>query len=463
MRSLRQRVVIWLIPPLFLLMVVNAVLSYRGALTVVNRAYDRSLQASMKAIAEGTHSLNGEIVVNIPYSALELFEDGTHEHVFYAVLAPDGRTITGYDDLAPPPLAPNEHLLVTEARYKGEKIRLGAMRKRLYDAALGDNDAVTILMAETTESRAGLARELFYDSLQRQLMLIGAGLVVLALSLTTAFRPLLHLRAAIRNRSEEDLTPIPRHQVPSEVTPLIDAMNHQMARLDRMVEARKRFLTDAAHQLRTPLAVLNTQVDYGLRQTDPEEMHTTFVGLRDGLRSARHLTDQMLALSRAEAAHGLGHTTQSQDLAALAREVALELSPLALARRIDLGYEGEFGAAAIVGNPPMLREMIANLVDNSIRYTPPGGAVTVAVVRGEAQVELSVADTGPGIPAGERANALKRFYRILGRGNSGGSGLGLSIVNEICLAHGGRLELADGPEGKGLLARVVLPTTSGWR
>lgn len=457
MRSLRQRVVIWFIPPLFLLMVVNAVLSYRGALAVVNRAYDRSLQASMKAIAEGTHSLNGEIVVNIPYSALELFEDGTHEHVFYAVLGPDGKTITGYNDLPPPELGPNEHTVVTEGRYKGERIRIGAMRKRLYDAALGGNDAVTILMAETTESRATLARELFYDSLRRQALLIGAGLVVLALALTTAFRPLLHLREAIRNRSEEDLTPIPRHRVPAEITPLIDAMNNQMDRLSRMVEARKRFLTDAAHQLRTPLAVLNTQVDYGMRQTEPAEMQSTFVGLRDGLRSARHLTDQMLALSRAEAAHGLGQTTQSLDLAALAREVALELSPLALERQIDLGYEGEFEAALMMGNASMLREMIANLVDNSIRYTPSGGSVTVTVVQKEDSVKLSVTDTGPGIPAGERANVVKRFYRILGRGNSGGSGLGLSIVNEICLSHGGRLELADGPAGKGLQAKVVLP------
>ncbi len=457
-KSLRRRVVVWLLPPLIILMIINAYLSYRGALAVVNRAYDRSLQASLKAIAENTHSYDGHIVVNIPYSALELFEDGTDEHVFYAVRAPDGRTITGYSDLKIPDSSSLAPLIVTDSVYRGEVIRMGVMHKRLYDAALGDHDAVTILMAETTESRAALTRELFYDSLRRQALLIVAGLVALALALSTAFKPLIAIRDAIRKRDDDDLTAIPRDQVPAEINPLIDAMNHQMERLDKLVEARKRFIADAAHQLRTPLAVLNTQVDYGLRATDPHEMRNTFVALLAGLRNARHLTDQMLALSRAEAAHGLGQSKTTLDMATLVRSVAFDLLPLALDKQVDLGYEGDDAGAMVLGSAGMLREMMTNLIDNAIRYTPSGGTVTASVKSDHAGwVTVLVTDSGPGIPLDERANVLKRFYRILGIDHQHGSGLGLAIVNEICLAHDGQLRLDDGPQGHGLEVSITLP------
>jgi two-component system, OmpR family, sensor histidine kinase TctE len=459
--SLRRRVVAWLAPPLVLTVGINAVLTYQGALEAANRAYDRSLTASVKAIAERIHSLAGDIAVDLPSAAFEIFGNGGQERVFYVVLTPGGEVLTGYADLpAPTELPPPDTVVIRDASYNGEPVRLATLRKRLYDPALQGGDAVTIQFAETTLSRTDLARELFYDSLRRQLLLVAIGAAMLLLAVGSAFRPLLELREAIRLRREEDLTPIPGNDVPSEVRPLIDAINHHMVRLTAMLEARRRFLADAAHQIRTPLAVLTTQAEYGQRLEDPQEVRRTFAGLLATIRSTRRMANQMLTLSQAEPANGLIQERAPVELVALVREVALELAPLALQKRIDLAFEDPEVALTLDGNGPMLREMVANLVDNAIRYTPAGGHVTVAVGIWKGESVLTVCDDGPGIPEAEREKVFQRFYRILGQGSSQGSGLGLPIVREICLAHGGRIRLGAGEGGRGLRVDVELPAAS---
>jgi two-component system sensor histidine kinase TctE len=456
--SLRQRVALWLAPPLALALGVNAVLTYQGSLEAANRAYDRSLTASVKSIAERIHALAGDITVDVPYAAFEIFGSGGQERVFYAVLTPSGRLFTGYPGLprlAEPP--PPDTVVIQEAVHQGEPIRLATLRKRLYDPALEGGDAVTVQVGETTGARTALARELFYASLRRQLLLVAIGAVLLTLALASAFRPLLALRDAIRSRDTEDLTPVPGTNVPSELRPLIDAINHHMERLTAMLEARRRFLADAAHQIRTPLAVLTTQAEYGQRQADPAEMRRTFAGLLATLHSTRRMADQMLTLSRAEPANGIIQERAPVDLVDLVRGTALDLAPLALQKGLDLAFEDPGSPAVLAGNGPMLREMVANLIDNAIRYTPAGGHVTVSVGVWQQQAVLAVCDDGPGIPAAERNKVFQRFYRILGQGEVQGSGLGLPIVREICLAHGGRIHLKDGDGGRGLRVEVELP------
>lgn len=458
MASLRRRVAVWLLPPLVLLLAVNAVLSYRGALEAANQAYDRSLWASIKSIGERSFVRNGEVVVDMPHSALEIFAEGAQERVFYAVIGPDGALLTGYPDIPVPPAVTDDGAVKTmDAIYKGESVRTGAMRKRLYDPALAGDDSVMVLVAETTETRTELARHLFFDSLRRQMALIGLGAVLVLAALGTAFRPLLRLRDTIRNRSEEDLTPVAREDVPSEIRPLIDAINHHMSRLSAMLEARKRFLADAAHQLRTPLTVLGTQAEYGLRQDDPAEMRRTLNGIVRSIGSAKRLTNQMLLLSRAEAVNGLIRERSRLDFADLVREVALELSPLAMRRQIDLAYEGLRGGLMVEGNDAMLREMAANLIDNAIRYTPVGGQVTVIVARESTEALMVIRDSGPGIAPEERGKVFQRFYRSLDQSDTEGSGLGLAIVREICVAHGGHVSLDAGPAGRGLAVTLRLP------
>ncbi|WP_227815535.1 sensor histidine kinase [Nitrogeniibacter aestuarii] len=459
--SLRARLARWMLPPLAALIAINAALSYLGALDAVDRAYDRSLGASIRSIAERVHSLEGDISVDIPSSTFATFDADTPERVYHAIFAPDGHLVTGYAELTPPAgLRDDGSLRFAGADFRGIPIRVGAMRKRLYDPALAGGDLVTIVFAESTDSRRSLATDLFVESLKRQVLIIGLGAVVLLFALRSAFRPLLALHDTIEQRDEEDLTPIVAKDVPSEVHPLIRAINHHMERISTMLASRRRFLTDAAHQIRTPLAVLTTQAEVGVRQTDPAAMRDTFRHVLRSLGNTQRMANQLLALSRAEPANGLIGDKAPCDLTDLAREVAADLVPLALARDIEIAFEGE-AATPLAGNEAMLREMVANLVDNAIRYSSAGTQVVVSTACHPDAIELRVTDQGPGIAPEERELVFRRFYRILGQGNAEGSGLGLAIVREIAHAHRGRITLESGPDGRGLQVRIRFPLNEG--
>lgn len=456
MTSLRQRIARWLFSLLLGFLLFNAWYGQRNAGQAVNRAYDRGLMSSAHLIAERTYSSHGEVVVDLPYAALDV----TNERVFYGVFWPDGEVITGYDDL-PRLLPPGHDLVVSDTEYRGQPVRLVAMRKKLYDPEQMDASSVIVVVAETVDGRSALARDILIDDLWRQGLMALLGLLLMWVIITRALRPMTRLGEAFARRREDDLTPVGTLGLPAEVRPLIDAMNHHMQRIEAMLQARKRFVADAAHQLRTPLAVLRTQIDYGLRQHTPGELREAFEGVDRSVRHMQRLTQQLLSLSSAEAVNGLARAREQIDLVALVREVAGELSPLAIERHIDLGFEDDGGGAGapVWGHAALLREMASNLIDNALRYTQPGGTVTARVSGGEAAC-LLVSDTGPGIPAEERLKVFQRFYRILGGDRTEGSGLGLAIVREIVLSHGGQVSLEAGESGRGLTVRVTLPTAA---
>jgi two-component system sensor histidine kinase TctE len=454
--SLRKRVAWRLIPPLAIILFLNAFWSYKSAMDAANRAYDRSLSASLKSIAESVHATGGRITVDIPYSALDFFEGGVQEHVYYAIIGPGGTRLTGYDDLFPPPLSDGE-LTIVDMYFREQPVRMGTLFKRLYDPELVGGDVVTILFAETTDARTRLAFSLFMETLRPQLLLIAVGLVLVVIVLRSAFRPLLELRDTIRQRNEEDLIPVSASNVPNELLPLVDAINYHMARLERLLHARRRFLADAAHQIRTPLTVLGAQAEYGQRQSDPEEMRRTFASVIETIRSTRRMTNQMLTLARAEPANGLVSEFSRLDFAELVRDVAGELAALAQKKNIDLSFEGSAMPVFIDGNATLLREMISNLVDNALRYTQDNGNVTLDVSAADHFLRLRIVDDGPGIPAIEQEKVFERFYRILGHSDSEGCGLGLAIVREICWAHRGRIRLGEGRDGRGLAVEITLP------
>lgn len=453
-RSLKRGLAVWLVGVLSALLLVDAWYSYRDALAAANQAYDRSLSASLKGIAERIYATDSEIVVDIPYSALELFEAGSSDRVFYSVGHPGDDVITGYDALPPPgSLKPNVAVFY-DGVYKGQALRLGAMLKPLYRTEFPR--PVLVILGETTNSRQEVVQSLFFGEVGRKALLVVVALAVALLATRQAVKPVERLGQAIRNRPDDDLTPIADETLPREVVPLVDAINLHMDRIERMVEARRRFIADAAHQLRTPLAVLNTQAEYALRQGEVAEMRPAVEAFHHSLGSAIRLTNQLLSLSRAEPVNGLNAAPQRVDLAAIARDMVIDLLPLAARKQIDLGYEGEGGETALVsGQPILLREMVANLIDNALRYTPDGGQVTVAVERRAAWVGLAVRDNGPGIPEAQRDKVFLRFFR-LETGDTLGSGLGLSIVREIVLAHGGEISLGD-VAGGGLRVSVRLP------
>lgn len=451
-RSLLRQLLAWLLVPLIALLAANAVLGYRSALETASEAYDRLLLASVRAIADHVAVENGAIVVDLPYVSLELFESNIQGRIFYRVVAPDGKTITGYEDLPLPPRPPalNEPAFY-RAQYHDEAIYLAALSKPLYDPDIPG--AVLIAVGETSETRQALSRRILMEQLRREGMLILVAALVVWLGLKGGLRPLMRVRESIAARAATDVTPIDDSEVQNEVRPLIHAINQHTGRIEQLLAARQRFLADASHQVRTPLAVLRTQAEYGLRQQDPAAMHAVFADLRHTSEQTAHLINQLLALARAEPNAVADQAMAPVDLCELARATAIEWVPVAREKQIDLGFEGPHGGITVHGDKLLLHELIANLIDNAIRYGPLGAHVTVRIARQGDRVTLEVEDNGPGIPPAERERVFERFYRGTDA-MADGSGLGLAIVRDVCTAHGATIELAEPAGGRGL--RVVV-------
>ncbi len=459
--SLRLQLLRWLLVPLFALLAVNAGLSNRAAVAIANQSFDRLLTASAEAIADQVSVQDGQLNVDLPYVALQLLESNIQERVFYRVLAPDGRTLTGYPDLPlPQPVggrASRDGVRLYEAEYQGDAVHLVALRKPLFGTTIAG--AVVVVVAETGESRSALSRRIVLEDLGRQALLIAATGVLVWFGLRRGLRPLLRLRDQLLARPSTDLSPIDARALPAEVRPLIDALNQHTARIDRLIEGRQQFLADASHQMRTPLAEMRTQIEYSLRQPDamlPEVARETLRDLDGAIDGLSRLVTQMLSLARSDPS-ALQHQQHVQvELVELARGATFDFVSAARKKQIDLGFEDGAAAVLVLGNPLLLRELVANLVDNAIAYIDAGGAIVVRVGADGGQALLEVEDNGPGIPAAERDKVFQRFYRG-STGRAPGSGLGLAIVAEICASHQARIELMDGAGGRGLRVRVTLP------
>ena len=459
--SLRRQLLLWLLLPLGLLLAINAVLSKRTADLTANQAFDSLLIASADTIADQLSVTNGAVTVDVPYVALQLLESNLHERIFYRVLGPDGQTLTGYGDLPLPGARASTSVVQTAytAPYRGEQVFFVAYFKQVY--GLDTTQPVVIVVGETGESREALSRQILLADLERQAVLIVAAALLVWLGLGWGLRPLARLRRNLLARPPMDLSPIDTTQVQTEIRPLIDALNQHTQQIDKLITSRQRFIADASHQLRTPLSEMRTQVEVTLRQQDPAAAHDTLVAVRDWIDGQTRLITQLLMNARSEPDAMLQQTTEALDLTALVRDAALDHIPAARRKAIDLSFEGPDDldtAVNVTGNALLLHEMVANLIDNAIRYTPAQGAITVRVLPpadGSPSAALEVEDNGPGIADAERDKVFERFYRAGQKGTTD-SGLGLAIVRDIATSHGALITLnAPAGGGPGLCVRVV--------
>jgi two-component system sensor histidine kinase TctE len=454
-RSLQRELLVWLLGPMLALFVVNSVLGYRVAITTANDAYDRLLLASVKAIADRVTISRGEISVDIPYMALELFESNIRERIFYKVSAPDGTTLTGYEDLPPPPSgASTTGPTFFRSTYHDENLHQAALYKPLYDPTL--SGMVLIQVAETAESREALTRRILYDNLLPQGLLISFAALFLVLGVRYALRPLRHLRDNLTGRSPVDLRPVDESSVQSEVRPLIQALNQHNVRIERMLTSRLNFVSDAAHQIRTRLSILRTQVEYGLRMDEVPAICGVLQGVQGMLAESGRFFNQLLVLAHAEAKVIPGFDQERIDIAALSHSSALDWVEAARQKQINLGYEGVESGLFLRGNAVLMGELLNNLLDNAIRYTQRGGAVTLRVDAEGDGIRIEIEDNGPGIADSERARVFERFYRPPSSAGEG-SGLGLAIAAEVCRSQRGTIELATARTGQGLLVVLHFP------
>jgi len=458
--SLRQQLLRWLILPLVALVALNAVSLYRDALEAADVAYDRSLLSSTRALAERVTVKDGKVVANVPYVALDSFETDTLGRIYYKVTGLDGETVSGYDDLPPVPAGvPRSDLYPAlvrfyHASYNGEPVRIAALLQPVYDDSM--RGIALIQVGETLDARNALSRDILLNTLLRQAVLVLAVAALVWFAVRLVLRPLMRLKNEVETRPLSDLSTIDQALVHKEVRPLVAAMNGTMARMQDLIASQRRFIADASHQLRTPLAVLKTQAALALRENDPAAMRAIVASIAGTTDSAIHLANRLLVLARIEHGGG-GEPARPVALALVARQVGLELALPAVQKGIDLALEVEADAdTTVVGRELLLHELAANLVDNAIRYTPAGGSVLLWVGRRADRVVLAVSDSGPGIIEAEYEKVLMPFYRAQStlEANPGGTGLGLAIVRDIAALHGATLALGRADAG-GLKAEVI--------
>src|SRR6267378_4109076 len=440
LNSLRLQLLGWLLVPLAVLVAANTWAIYTNATETATVVQDRMLLGAVRIIAEQTYYKDGELHVEVPPAALELFESSSQDRVFYRVASPRGALLLGYAELPAPQIAlAADETSHFDAVVRGEAGRVAAFAQPVFGPSA--QGPVLIEVAQTMRAHRALANQIWKQAVRQELLMLALAIALVWLGLRRGLMPVLRLRDQVLRRKPGTLEPLDATSAPRELTPLADAMNDYVRRLDEHMSAHGRFVAYASHQLRTVLTVLNTQVSYALGNADPAAREDALRGIRDGVQQGIRLVNQ--PLREAEV-----------DLAEVVQRVLEELAALAQARNIDLGFERKGEAATVRGTPSMLHELVANLVDNAIRYTPPGGVVTAAVLGSTSGVTLRVADNGPGIPADQRERVFERFYRLHDDG-PGGSGLGLPIVREIAAASRADVKLSDPPSGNGLIVSVT--------
>lgn len=459
--SMRARLLWGILLPVGLLVTVNTVSLYRDTLRAVDTAYDRTLLASAKSIGEllGVDG-SGEqarLVATVPYAALEAFETDSRSRLYFKVLGFQGEMVSGYDDLPawqgqlPDQGAYPALVDFYDDRFRGEPVRMAVLVQPV--AGQTGMGQATIQVAETLDLRRSLARQVLLHTLWRQAALLAVIAIVVWAVVQRATRPVRELSAALQARDADDLSALQAPDLPAELAPLIVATNEALARQARLLEHQKRFVRDASHQLRTPLAVLKVQVQ-SARQGDVEPLQA-LAEIDITVARATELANQMLALARAEQMRQQGEAMPAQDWAGIVRAVALDLAPLIAKHGLDFDIHTE--PAAISSHEWALRELTRNLLHNAIQHTPAGGHLGIALSVHAGTARLVIADGGPGLTPEQQ----QRLFLPFAAGHaSTGSGLGLAICQALVHSLGGHLALSNRMEGRriaGLDAQAELP------
>ncbi|MBC8948261.1 sensor histidine kinase [Xenorhabdus sp. TS4] len=447
--------------PLLLLGCASVYSQYISVRNAAMLAYDRTLLASARTVAERLSVRDHNLIVDVPYVVLDSFERNTNDRLYYQVISPEGKTISGYDDLPRIPQNIQRSSLYTalayfyNAEYKGQPIRVVGLYQPVNEGNI--MGMALILVAETVNSRQYMANQLLLSSLVNQGAVVLLTLLLAYILLKLLLKPLRKLSGIMSLRSANDLTPLPNILPWSELAPLLQSFNRYIGRLELMVGRQERFSADASHQLRTPLAVLKTQVAVACGSQDPEQRDNILTAIDKSLDNMILLTDRLLQLSQLKVHEKEAiQNYQPVNIVELLQQVCFSRLQPAESKNIDLGYEGE-DVLWIRGDPLLLAEMCANLLDNAIKYTPQMGVVTgrVSIMADKKQAFLEIDDSGPGIDQKDICQSLMAFNRLDNAAGLEGTGLGLTIVKEICRYHNATLQLLPSEVLGGLLVRII--------
>jgi two-component system sensor histidine kinase TctE len=450
-RSLFGEILDWMLTPLLLLWPVSLALTWLVAQGLANKPFDRALIYNVEALSQWVKLSPDQrrVQFNLPQPASELLRADDADLVYYQVMGPNGELLGGDRDLPQPQddgKIGSYEVKIRDDEMRSLEVRVAYTWVHLTsDKHTAGMTPVLVQVAETREKRSVLATEIIKGVMLPQFAILPLAVLLVWLALVRGIKPLSELEERIRERKSDDLSPLDEKTVPLEVAPLVSSVNDLLKRLKDSIATQKRFLADAAHQLKTPLAGLRMQADLAQRKgASEEDLKQSLQQIGRASVQATHTVNQLLSLARAEGAGAID--LQSCDMEALVSEVLNDSLPRAMEKGLDLGYDGvdhqtKRRFLKIQGNPTLLKEMVRNLVDNAIHYTPSSeerpGVITVRLLVDPYSQALAVQveDNGPGISVAERERIFEPFYRALGS-NVDGSGLGLPIVREIAQRHG---------------------------
>jgi two-component system sensor histidine kinase TctE len=451
--GLRRRLLVMLIAPLIVLAGLNAWFEYRSAGNVATQQ-DQRLLALVPLVADSVigQSSHGPLLMLAP--PVEDFLKERPGSTGYAILDADGNLLEGAAWMAGLPPADKEPEFHSE-EHDGTTWRIVRQRQPTVSGEL------VMAVGDGSDPRQQWTRSVLLRVLLPNLVLIALAAFAVRWAVQQALRPLLALKEAVERRSPRDLSALDESVSPEEVRPLVDSLNRLFGLVNAQAESQRRFVADAAHQLRTPIAGLQAQVEAWAQAASTTSAQGTLAlpteqvyKLRSATRRTSQLANQLLALSRADARGMHAQPVQRVDLKALCEDTLESHLDAATARAIDLGLDAQ--TVLVMGHAWLLRELLSNLVDNAVKYCNDGGTVTIRCGRRGSEPFVEVEDDGPGVPESERARVLERFYRVQGtRGE--GNGLGLAIAEEIARVHHSHLQLRSGAAGRGL--KVTLPFT----
>ena len=449
--SIRGRLLLWLLVPLSCILFISEIVDFYTANSPAEDAYDHALVDTGLAISAHLRLEKNHAIVDIQHQADLALRVDRLDQIFISVLTPNGTLLYGDGNLVPDvPLSEAEiEPDFFDSTHAGLPVRVAVLR---HDIKGGPT--VIIQVAETTKQREQTASKIFWADLIPSTLYALVTILIIIFGVKKGLAQIDDISAQIRSRSANDLQPIALQQTPRELIPLVIALNRLFALLLEASATQQRFVSNAAHQLRTPLAGLQTQLELLAGDpnlsTDKNKIHR-MLHATDRLT---HLIHQLLMLAKAKPSGVLAYELDQVDLKVLIEQSAESFVDHAIERNIDLGFELE--NTQVNGNAWLLRELLANLIDNALRYTPPGGIVTVRCGYQNHAPLLEVEDNGPGIPTDEREKVFDRFYRLC-ESPDDGCGLGLAIVKEVADLHEAKIAILDGKQ-HGALFRVTWPT-----
>ena len=457
-QSLYLQLLLFLGLPLLLLWGLSAFNSYVSALQAATQAYDRTLLSSARTVSERLEVHNGKLQVNVPWVVLDSFELNMNDRLYYKVVDPNGRVISGYDDLPKMPPSTSRTTLYPalawfyHTEYRGQAIRVAKLLQPINeDNVVG---MAEIYVAETLQSRRYLASQLLFSSWVSQGLLVLLTLILTAWLLRRVLRPMRQLSSLMVRREPGLLSPLPELLPWSETRLLIVAFNRYIDRLRGVLSRQERFNADASHQLKTPLAVLKTQVSVALTRDDPALWQESLRAMNVTLDNTIVLTERLLQLSAVKRKEQGERQFTPVDLVQVVQNCCFSRLAQARSKAIDLGYDGELLPTIVEGDEVLLGELCANLLENAIKYTPEQGIVTVYLRADNGAVDLSVEDSGPGIAENLIPQAMLPFRRLDNVGDAAGSGIGLALASDIARLHRSHLQLSRSEHLGGLSVKM---------